>query len=176
MNILRFDVEPLPDYIPEYGLMLAMMQDGTREWRDELGEIEPEGIVWQVAPGSYSIGGVLLHIAECEVHWFESFLQGKEMDPAEEKLLMCKEIQQYEGKWPTPPKEPLSYYYEILDGVRTRTLETFKSMGDPSAMRANNHGREEVSVGWVLSHVVTHESYHGGQAVLLKELYRRSKG
>ena len=171
MIVKHFDVDPLPGYHPEYGLMLAIMQDGTREWRDELGEIEPEGIVWQAYPGGYSIGGVMLHIAEVEVYWIEEFCLGRKLSQEDEKLFMSKEIEQYEGKWPTSPKEPLAYYFRILDDVRARTLEAYKQMGDPKEIKPRRD--EEYTLAWVLAHVVEHESYHGGQIVMLKELCKR---
>src|SRR6478672_1913260 len=123
MERRRYDCKPMRGYPIEYGLMLSMMQDGTREWREELGKISPDAIVWQPNPGSYSIGGILLHIAEVEVYWLEEFCLDRKMSAKDEKLFMSKEIDQYKGAWPTPPRKSLSYYYKILDDVRARTLK-----------------------------------------------------
>jgi len=167
----KFDLKPLRGYPMEYGLMLAMLEDGTREWREELKAIGPDGIVWQPVPGSYSIGGILLHIAEVEVFWIEEFCLGRKMSEADETLFMSKEIDQYKGKWPTPPRKPLSYYYSILDDVRGRTLKAVRKIPSPKTLKERRD--TQFSMAWVLAHVVEHESYHGGQIVMLKELYRR---
>lgn len=169
----RYDCKPLRGYPIEYGLMLAMMQDGTREWREELGRIGPDAIVWQPYPCAYSIGGLMLHIADVEIYWLEEFCLGKKMSPEDNKLFMSEETQQYKGLWPTPPRKPLSYYYKILDDVRARTMKAVKAMPPPN--KAKPRRDYAATMGWVLNHVVTHESYHGGQIVMMKELHRKLK-
>jgi len=168
METPRFDVEPLPGYPEPYGTLLATLQDSTREWRDELGDPEPDLIVWQPYPKSHSIGAVLLHIAEVEAYWIEEFSLGRAIDPEEAKLHMSAEIDQYAGSWPTAPAEPIAYYFALLDRVRARTLESVKSFASPETAMDSKWGA--TTLRWVLAHVVGHDSYHGGQAVLLKEL------
>lgn len=171
MDRKSYDVAPLEGCHPQMGLMAAMLEDGTREWREELGKISPEGIVWQPFPGGHSIGAVLLHIIEVEVFWIEAFCMGMPTTKAEAKELMSAQIKQYSVKWPVPPKRPISYYYGLQDGVRARTLRHIKALTEPQAMKSRE--KYDVTVRWVLSHVVEHESYHGGQIVLLKELFKR---
>jgi len=174
MSKPHYDIAPLPGYPEPYGTLLATLQDGSREWRDELGEPDPESIVWQPYPKSHSIGGVLLHIAEVEAYWIEEFSLGRTIDPEEAKLYMSAEIDQYAGSWPTPPKEPIGYYFEILEKVRTRTLESVKSFAPPETIIEREW--ETTTLRWVLAHVIEHDSYHGGQAVLLKALADSMRG
>ena len=169
-----FDITPLPGYPEPYGTLLATLQDGTREWRTELTEPTPAEIVWQPYPKSHSIGGVLLHIAEVEAYWIEEFCVGRKIDPEEAKLHMSSEIDQYGGSWPTPPMEPLAYYYDLLDTVRIRTLESVKSFGPPESVKETEW--DITSMRWVLAHVIGHESYHAGQAVLLAEMGKHLRG
>ena len=167
----HFDVAPLPGYSEDYGLLLATLLDSTREWRDELGEPGVDTIVWQPCSGGYSIGGQLLHIAEVELYWIESFCLGRELDPEEMKLLMSDQIDQHRGIWPVPPAEPIAYYYGLLDNVRTRTLESVKEFEPSETVKTSRWGT--MTLRWVLAHVVEHDSYHGGQAVMLSELAKR---
>ena len=167
----HFDVEPLPGYREDIGLLLASLEDSTREWRGEMGEPPIEAITWQIKPGSYSIGGLLLHIAEVELYWFEEFAAGKTLDPEEMKRLMSDEIKQDEGKWPTPPAEPISWYYAMHDDIRRRILETLKGV-DPDC-KYDKRSDMSTTLRWVLAHVVEHDSYHGGQAVLLHEVWKQ---
>jgi uncharacterized damage-inducible protein DinB len=169
-----YDVVPLSGYPVEYAVLLAALQDGTREWREELGDVEPRLIAWQPYPQGYSIGGVLLHIAEVEAHWIEVFCLDRELEASETKLYRSHEIDQYAGKWPTCGPEPLGYYYDLLDKVRGRTLESVKAFSNPETVKASRWGR--LSLRWVLAHVTQHDSYHGGQAVLLHEMAKRLAG
>ncbi len=169
----HFDIAPLAGYPDDYGLLLASLQDGTNEWRGELGHPGVDAITWQPYPGGYSIGGLLLHIGAVEVYWFESFCLGREPDPVEMGRLMVGETDVDNGTWPVPPAEPLSYYYGLLDTIRARTLENVRSF--PAGETAKEHHGGSKTFRWVVSHVVQHEAYHGGQAVLLGELAKRMR-
>ncbi len=165
-----FDVAPLDGYRADVGLLLASLVDSTREWRGELGEPSVEAITWQPVAGSYSIGGILLHNAYVELSWFNRFLAGKTLDPEELKVLLADETDVDEGQWPEAPAKPISWYHEIHDGIRRRVFETLKDV-DPD--KKYEKGDFSTTVRWVLAHVVEHDSYHGGQAVLLHELWKK---
>ena len=165
------DVEPLPGYTEPYGLLCAILLDGTNEWRWELDQNLPEeAVVWQPSPGMHSIGGVILEIAAVEVFWFERFALGFAPDPNERKLLMADEIDVDSWKWPAPHRKPISWYFELHDRIRARTLEAVKKW-PPADTAIDLHGKPR-TLRWVLGHVIQHESYHGGQAVLLNRLWQ----
>ena len=168
------DVEPLPDYEEPYGLLCAILQDGTKEWRAELDpDLSVDAVVWQPHPNTHSIGGVILEIAAVEVFWFERFALGLPFDPEERRLLMADEIDVDAWQWPAPHRQPISWYFDLHDRIRARTLESIKKW--PSADTAIEHHGRQVTLRWVLGHVIQHEAYHGGQAVLLNRLWRLSE-
>jgi uncharacterized damage-inducible protein DinB len=167
------DVAPLPGYSQDYGILLASLQDSTREWRDELGEPDVDTITWQPYPNGYSIGGQLLHIGAAEVFWVEMFCLGRK-HPEEMKSLMNADMDVDKGLWPTPPAEPIAYYYNTLDRIRARTLESVKAFAPSDTQK--DHWIHQVTFRWVLSHVIQHDSYHGGQAVMLAELAKHLRG
>src|SRR5579862_4633113 len=124
---MLIDAKPLPGYQEPYGLLCAILQDGTNEWRWELDQdLSEEAVVWQPHPGMHSIGGILLHIIGVEVFWFERFALESPADPEERKLLMSDEIDVDEWHWPAPPRKPISWYFELHDRIRARTLESIK--------------------------------------------------
>jgi len=167
------DAKPLAGYPAPYDLLCAILLDGTNEWRMELDEWLPdEAVVWQPEPGGHSIGGCILHIAAAEVFWFERFALGRTPDPEERKLLLAEETDVDACTWPDPPKQPLSWYFEVHDRIRARTLEGIKSW--PPAETAIEWDDEPRTLRWVLGHVIQHEAYHGGQAVLLNRLWNRT--
>lgn len=168
------DVAPLPGYHEPYGLLAAILQDGTNEWRLELTpDLNEDGIVWQAYPGGHSIGGTILHIIAVEIFWFERFALGLQPDPEERKILMADEMDVDEWRWPEPPRKPLSWYFEFQDKVRARTLESIKKWPSPETA-IDLHGSPR-TMRWVFGHVIQHEAYHGGQAVLLNRLWQVSK-
>lgn len=166
-----YDAKPLPGYQEPYGLLCAILQDGTNEWRWEIdADLPEEAVVWQPFPGGHSIGAVILHIIDAEVGWMEEFALGKTMSAEERKLLMLEETDVDSWKWPTPPAEKLSWYFDLHDRIRARTLESIKSW--PPADTVKKHGENERTLRWVFGHVIQHEAYHGGQAVLLSRLWQ----
>ena len=167
---MLIDAEPLPGYQEPYGLLCAILQDGTREWRGELdADLSEDAVVWQPHPGTHSIGGVILEIAAVEIFWFEKFALDIPYDPEEMKLLMADQIDVDAWRWPPPHRQPITWYFELHDRIRARTLENIKKW--PTADFARDlHGNPR-TMRWVLGHVIQHEAYHGGQAVLLNRLW-----
>ena len=169
---MLIDTEPLPGYQEPYGLLCAILQDGTNEWRLELDrDLSNDAVVWQPYPGAHSMGAVILHIVEAEIFWFERFALQLPSSPEERKLLMVEDIDVDGGQWPAPPRQPISWYFELHDCVRARTLEGIKSWPAPDFAR-DLHGNPR-TMRWVFGHVIQHEAYHGGQAVLLQELWKK---
>jgi len=164
-----YDVVPRAGLDPELGLLIAALDDSTREWRSNL-ELPPvEAIVYQPWPDAYSIGALILHMIDCELHWFEGFVAKKRRKKADSVLLLSDEVHQYGGRWPTPPAEPIEWYFDLQDRYRARSVAAL--VGEDPA-RVVERKNCSVSVRWVLAHVVEHDSYHGGQAVLLHEMWK----
>lgn len=166
-----YDVNALPGYDPEIGLLLGALEDSTREWRESLGRPSVEAIVWQPTADAHSIGAVLLHMIDAEAYWLQSVLGGQRMSAEDSRLLMSEETRQYGGVWPTPPSEPIEWYFDLHERFRARSLEAMVGV-DPA--RKIERKETTFTARWVVAHVVEHDSYHGGQAVLLHELYKKS--
>ncbi len=180
MGHLR-DVAPGTAQDAQIGMLLAMLEDGTREWRDELiwrpsGRADPseEKILWQPFPNGHSIGGLILHIAGVEIYWLHYLACGYKPSQEEQSLLMAEEIDVDRVYWPTPPRRPLEWYFDQHDRIRARTHALISALDDPAREYDWHDGR--VTLRWMLHHVVSHEAYHGGQAVLLALQYEATAG
>lgn len=165
MKRKHIDVKPKADLDVQLGLLWAMLDDGTREWREELGEVSQEAIGWQAFPDGHSIGGVLLHMADVEAFWIQECAAGLERSPEELKMFLSEETQQHEVRWPAPPQQPLTWYFEQHDAIRKKTQRIVRELGDPEHL--GYRPDYQFTLRWILHHVLTHEAYHGGQAVLL---------
>ncbi len=168
--MIHYDVAPVPGFDPQIGLLLATLNDSTREWRENLEEPSPEAICWQPAADFHSIGAVILHMADCEAYWFEEFAAKQERTEEEMKLLLVRETDQDNVKWPAPPNQPIEWYFELHDRIRARSLLAIKSMTPEQIFPGS---RASYTLRWIVAHVVEHDAYHGGQAVLLHELWKR---
>jgi len=167
----RYDVAPLDGLDPELGLLFATLNDGRREWQDNLGTPSQEAITWQPYPDGPSIGGIILHLASCEAFWLQKFAAGQEIDETQPAIAYDLTLDQYVPSWPTPPSHPLDWYLDVLEQQRHDTLRLVTEHGKPLRMLPRKD--YEVSYRWILAHLVEHDSYHGGQAVLLHEMWKK---
>lgn len=161
----RVDVVPVAGLNVQVGLLLAALDNATAEWRQELGDVPDEAVVWQPFPGGHSIGALILHMLDAETLWLHEVAAGRERTPEERASLLSEETRQYQVQWPVPPARPLSWYCARQDAARARTKERVAALNDPDHLSV--HEGAEFTLRWLLSHVISHEAYHGGQAVLL---------
>lgn len=169
------DAAPLPGYMEPYGLLCSILQDATNDWRWELGEHKGADLgagvtTWRARPDGPNIGAIVLHMISAELYWFEQCALGREISAEERKLLMCDEMDVNGGQWPDPPAEPLSWYFDLHDRFRARTLEAVKTWDPPETLKPGGGG--QCSLRWIFGHLIQHETYHGGQIVMLNELWK----
>jgi len=169
----RVDITPVPGVDVQVGLLLAVLEDVTKEWREELGDVSEEQIVYQPFPGGHSIGALILHIADVEVFWLYEVGASKERPAEELKTLLSEETQQYQVQWPVPPRQPLAWYFAQQDAVRERTRQAVLALNDPEHIGRRRDW--EFTLRWLLNHVISHEAYHGGQAVLLSLMQKAGR-
>lgn len=153
---------------PEIAVLLSLLANTTNEWREMLGAVPPDLVVRQLQADGHSIGAVLLHIADVEGFWLHEGFSGQVRPPEVVDALLSKETDQANARWPIPPDQPLEWYYARLEEVRAQTLDLARTLrsADQVLMHPARPGKT-YTARWLLGHVVAHEAYHGGQAVLL---------
>lgn len=164
----RVDLVPVARADIQIGLLLAVLDDVTKEWTEELGEVAEAQIVWQPFPGGHSIGALILHIADVEAYWIQEIGAGQPPSQEELDTLLSEQTDQYAVSWPTPHAKPLDWYLAQQRAVRERTRQTVLRINDPEHVGLRKD--TEFTLRWLLNHVISHEAYHGGQAVLLSLL------
>ena len=145
---------------------LEQLDQASREWLGELGDdITEAELVWQPFVGGHSIAALLVHIAEVEQYWLHHVAVGEPYRDMEGEFLEGGVIDQYEIQWATPSAgRLLAFYTEILAATRARTKEL---MSNVELSLVAKRREQEFTLHWLLTHVIVHEAYHGGQAVLL---------
>ena len=169
----HYDIEPLKGFDPQIGFLLSGLVDSTREWHEYMEDLPEEAIGWTPVPGSYNIGCLLLHLIDCEDYWFRQVIAGETRTKEETDLLMSDDVDQESHVWPTPPDKPLSWYFDLHKQVRARAFECLKGQ---APNRWIEHHRDVLTVRWIVAHVLEHDSYTGGQAVALSEMWKKANG
>lgn len=174
MPIRLRDIVPTPELDRELGLLLAMFEDGTNEWRRELTELDlpQEAITWKPHGNFQSIGNILTHMAAAEARWIHELAQLDEISEEELMKLFSESIDYNSQNFAAAPDEPLEWYLAKCDEVRQRSIECVHKLGDPQHTSIRVEKDYGYTLRWILHHVITHEAYHGGQAVLLGMMYQ----
>jgi uncharacterized damage-inducible protein DinB len=167
---MKFDVSPHEGVHPELGLLLSTLGDSTREWQENLETPTSEALVWQPYPDGPSVGGCILHLCSAELYWLKAFVNGEELDSNHPAVAYDNELDQYAPYWPTPPAHSADWYFNLLHETRQETIRLVVAHNDPS--REYTRRDSSVTYRWILAHLVEHDSYTGGQAVLLHEMYK----
>lgn len=166
---MTMDVRPVEGYEPEIGLLLATLEDGTREWQEELGDVSEDSLIWRPFPNGPSIGAQLMHIAEVEAWWIAEVVGGRPLTDEFKRTVLADGTDVYADRWGEAPRMPLAAYFDVLAEVRARTRELLRDEQGDRLLHPDPN-RPRLTVRWIVGHVVQHESYHGGQAVLLQRL------
>lgn len=167
----HWDLELPEGYDASVALLIGAWQDSTREWLGEMGEVTDAAITWKFAADSVTIGALMMHMIACEEWHILGSLFGEKPDSDAVKFDAMLDVD--ERIFPEPPAWPFSKYLELLHSTRARLLERLRDLpGD--TVRTTPRGNT-VTVRWVLSHLVQHDSYHGGQIVLIHEEHKKSQ-
>lgn len=164
------DVRPVEGYEPEIGLLLASLEDGRREWLGEMGDVDERALVQRPFPGGPSIGAEILHIAWVEAAWIARSVGGRALSEEFQRRTRADETDVDAARWPDAPQMPLADYLALLEEVRGTTREVLRAERDPARAIQSDPQWQPDTVRWIVSHVVQHEAYHGGQAVLVKRM------
>jgi uncharacterized damage-inducible protein DinB len=156
---------------PEIGILVATLVGSTQKWRDNLELPEAAAVTWQPYPDGPSIGGLILHMASCELYWIGEIAELQKVSDDEPSRTYDKTVDQYLPHWPTPPAEPIEWYFAIQDDVRSRILNLIARHGAPDTVHQTT--RSSMTYRWILAHIIQHDSYTGGQAVVLHEMYKK---
>ena len=86
----------------------------------------------------------------------------------EAEMMGGPRIDQYDGVWPAPPHKPIGWYYAQHDEIRARSIALISQLPGPDEVRAITwRPDQQCTVRWILHHIIEHEAYHLGQAVML---------
>ena len=159
----------------ELELLARVLQDGTREWRKELGVVGRDALRYQENGDGRSIGLLLLHLADSEDWWIREVAAGKGPSPETRKRFLSEETNQYGGVWPSPPSYSLKEYYAMQDEIRSQTLSILREIGSADHLGAVPGGKRQFTQRWIVTHIIQHEPYHAGQMVMLKQQFLKQK-
>ena len=174
MTIIREGLVPVEGMSVGVGFYLAAMEEVRAQLREAVGALSVEEIGRCAVSGAHSIGALVLHIGESEWWWMRCVIEGHELTPEDRAQVYWDVLLDPEGF----ARRGLSAQYclDVIDELRAETRRLLAARTDEDLERlytSHNEKRTlEVSLRWVLHHLIDHEAQHKGQILMLKRLQK----
>ncbi len=161
----QYTVEPAEGYSPQIGMMVDMLEELKDRITDSVKDLDQEQTDYLFDENANSIGAMIMHIAATEDYTQVETLQ--ERSWTDEETLFWSAA----GGLGDPSREnlkgkPISYYLDLWDQVREKTLAGLKTRDD--AWFASDID-ESMNIHWAWFHILEHTANHMGQIALVKQ-------
>jgi uncharacterized damage-inducible protein DinB len=175
MKVERDILESMTGVSREIGFYLSGMEEIRAQLRKAVSDLTSKELARRITPNAHQIGALILHLGETESWWIHSVVAEKELDEE------AKRFAHWDDTTETDFAEK-GYSAEdcigIIDEISRMSREILAKFGDEDLERLfgfdKKDKRIEVSLRWVLHHLIDHEATHKGQIMMLKRLLRES--
>jgi uncharacterized damage-inducible protein DinB len=123
-----------------------------------IAEFSEEELDYTPFEDSWSAGQIMLHIADTEENWLHGVVRG-DFEP-----WISYPLSEY------PAKDAI---YKLLDSIRERTIAFLDELTTDDLETTYKINGEEVTLRWIIWHVLEHEIHHRGELSLILGLLGR---
>lgn len=152
---------------PRVGLLFSMMEKAREKLLKRIEELTLEEMDYSPSGRRIeTIGTLLLHIAAVEWSWIFEDIGDTAMDYEKWKhaFPLREDVDQL-------TKQGKKFYIQRLAEVRSEVFTWMKSIDDKELDRLVPLGETDVSIEWILFHLIEHEAMHIGQISILSRMY-----
>lgn len=167
----QYRMEPTEGYSHDIGVMVNMMEDLRARITAQVEDLNQEQTDFLFDENANSVGALIMHLVANELYYQVQTLEGRNWNEKESELYMeagglgARAREKYIGK-------PISYYLQLWDEVRMKSLEGLKKKDDAWFSEDIDDG---VNNHWVWFHVMEHSANHMGQIALVKNRMAQDK-
>lgn len=169
-------LEPVAGLSREIGLMIASFEEVRAQTIGHIADLSQDELAFRVFPTAHQIGGLVLHLAECEFWWIQAVFAGKEISEEDRQLAHLGDTTESDFSLKGYDAERC---IDRLNIIHQRTIETLSAVTDDRLDRMVEFGtdpkRLRCSLRWILHHLIEHEANHKGQIAMMKRLMRENK-
>jgi uncharacterized damage-inducible protein DinB len=169
-------VAGLPDYEPEIGRLLWMLEETRQRTKRGLEGLTDDLLAWSPAPTENTIGALIYHIAAIEADWlYVEILEGQPFPP-DIVAIFPEDVRDEHWRLAAAHGTSLAANLDRLDSVRERLLAAFRGMSLAEFRRIRDLPDYGVTPEWVLHHLMQHEAEHRGQIGVIRGLAEQAAG
>jgi len=160
----QYEIKPTAGFTPQIGIMVDMLEEIKDRITKDIKDLNQNETDFLFDDKANSIGAIVIHMVATEANYQVETLEGRTWTEDEAAFwgvaggLGDDSREKLKGK-------PISYYLDLWDQVRQKTLAGFKTKDD--AWFASNID-ENINNHWAWFHILEHEASHMGQIALVK--------
>ncbi len=158
------EIKPVEGYRTQIGIMVDMLEEIKDLITEDVKDLNQEQTDYLLDDKANSIGAMIMHIAATEAYFQVETLEGRTWTAEEAEFWSIGGGLNDESRAKLKGK-PISYYLDLWDQVRAKTLEGLKSKDDTWFASTVDEG---INYHWAWFHVLKHTASHRGQISLVK--------
>lgn len=168
----KLELRAVDGFTTGIGLYLSGLNEVREQLHEALADLTDEQVARRAVSGAHSIGALALHIGEAEWWWIQCVVAGRKMTDEDRRVAHWDVLEDPDGF--AANGYSAEYCMNAIDEIRKRTRQHLSSFTDDDLDRLFSYKKRgktvEVSLRWVLHHLMDHEAQHKGQILMLKRL------
>jgi uncharacterized damage-inducible protein DinB len=170
--MLRRILDPISGLSKEIGFYLSGMEEVRAQLGEAIAGMSPDEIGRRAVLEAHSIAALVLHIGEAEWYWMQCVVSGSEVSDTIRNSAYWDALEDPASF--SQKGYSVEFCLSEIEKIRQQTRETLARFDDAQLDRVFTFVKrgqpQELSLRWILHHLVDHEAQHKGQILLLKRL------
>lgn len=161
----QYEIKPVKGYTPRIGVMVDMLEELKHRLTEDVRDLDQGETDYLFDDKANSIGAIIMHLVANESYARVETLEERTWTDEEREFWEIASDLGAASRGSLKGK-PITYYLDLWDQVRKKTLEGLKTRDD--AWFAANID-EGMNNHWAWFHILEHQASHMGQIALVKK-------
>jgi len=166
-------LEPAAGVTREIGFYLAGLEEVRAQTISIITDMTSDELAERFTPAFHQIGGLALHLGECEYWWTQAAIAGRKLTEDDVKFAHIYDTTETEFALKGYTADDCIAFLTKIHQCSIDTLAQFNDEDMDKVVLFEQHPDPfEGTLRWVLHHLVDHEANHKGQMAMIKRLIR----
>ena len=152
-------------------LLKWMLEDVRKETILGICKLGKEQLFAEPVKGEYPVGAYLMHLSECDIHWYEVLSGENVSDDIKAECCFDKWFDPSGESEPPATAPEVETYAGLLSKTRAMILNYLDPLSDDDlegkVIMKSRKRDIEISRKWIVYHLIEHEAHHKGQMFML---------
>jgi uncharacterized damage-inducible protein DinB len=156
-------------------ILKFMLDDIRKVTLKGVSGLTKEQLFKEPVPGESCIGAYLMHLGEADLGWLRTATGEKQPEDLKKRVFYGAWFDVPADRY-NPPKEPIEpeEYANAINEVRKRLIDYLGGLTDEDLGKTvtvkRKSGETEVSIKWIIYHLIEHEAHTRGQMFMLMRM------